>query len=87
MTIECDASQKGLGAALLQEDKPIAYVSRALTDCEEKYAQIEKEALAISFACLKFRDYVYGNRVFVKTDHKPLEIIFKKDLHKAPKRL
>ena len=41
----------GLGAVLLQEEKPVAYASRALTDAETRYGQIEKELLAIIFAC------------------------------------
>ena len=52
--IQCDASEKGLGAALLQEGQPIAFASRALTDTETRYAQIEKEMLAIVFAAEKF---------------------------------
>lgn len=52
--IQCDASQKGLGAALLQKGQPIAYASRALTEIETRYAHIEKEMLAIVFSLEKF---------------------------------
>ena len=60
VTIQCDASQHGLGAVLLQGGQPVAYASRALTPTEENYAQIEKELLAIVFACEKFDAYIYG---------------------------
>ena len=53
-TIQADASQSGLGACLLQKGKPIAYASRSLSPSECNYAQIEKELLAIVFACNKF---------------------------------
>ena len=45
-TIECNASKKGLGATLLQNGQPVAFVSRSLTKAEQNYAQIEKECLA-----------------------------------------
>ena len=45
VTVQCDASQSGLGAVLLQDAQPICYASRALTDTEMRYAQIEKEML------------------------------------------
>ena len=57
LEIQCDASQKGLGAALLQKGKPIAYASRALTETETRYAQIEKEMLAIVFSLEKFHQH------------------------------
>ena len=85
--ITCDASQSGLGAVLLQEDRPIAYASRALTDAETRYAQIEKELLAIVFAFSKFHQYIYGKEALVESDHKPLESIMKKPLAAAPPRL
>ena len=88
VTIESDASLSGLGACLLQEGQPVAFASRALTQAESRYAQIEKELLSVVFACERFDTYLYGRDVVhVKTDHQPLEAIFKKDLGSAPKRL
>ncbi|XP_044173493.1 uncharacterized protein K02A2.6-like [Acropora millepora] len=51
VTIQCDASQTGLGATLLQNGQPVAYASRGLSSAETRYAQIEKELLAIVFSC------------------------------------
>lgn len=85
--IQCDASSTGLGACLLQENHPIAYASRSLTTSEKNYSQIEKELLAICFATQKFNHYIYGRRVQVQSDHKPLEMITRKPLHKASPRL
>ena len=88
VTIQCDASQSGLGAALMQNGQPVAYASRALTPPETRYAQIEKELLAIVFACDRFEAYIYGrDRVSIESDHKPLETIVLKPLSSAPKRL
>ena len=87
VTISCDASQSGLGALLLQDSKPVAYASRALTDAETRYAQIKKELLAVVFAFNRFHQYVYGKEIKVESDHKPLESITKKPLSAAPTRL
>lgn len=87
LTLTVDASSKGLGAALVQDEQPIVYASRALTKSQQNYAQIEKEALAISFGCEKFHQYIFGRSVTVESDHKPLQSIFKKSLHQAPARL
>jgi len=88
VTLQCDASQSGLGVALLQGGQPVAYASRALTETETRYAQIEKELLAIVYGCDHFDAYVYGrDMVNVETDHKPLESIMLKPLDSAPKRL
>ncbi|XP_011437820.3 retrovirus-related Pol polyprotein from transposon 297 [Magallana gigas] len=88
VTIQCDASEVGLGATLMQQGQPVAYASKALSQTEQRYAQIEKECLAIVFACEHFDQYIYGrDLVTVQSDHKPLETIFKKSLLAAPKRL
>lgn len=88
VTIQSDASMTGLGCCLLQEGQPVAFASRALTQTEQNYAQIEKECLSIVFACHRFHQYLYGrDMVTAETDHKPLIAIFKKPLLSAPKRL
>lgn len=53
VTLICDASQYGLGVACLQQNAPIAYASRTLTQTETQYAQIEKELFAVLFTCAK----------------------------------
>ena len=45
--IQCDASDKGIGAVLLQKGRPIAYISKALADAQTRSTIIEKEMLAI----------------------------------------
>ena len=56
-----------------------------MTSAKQNYAQIEKEMLAIAFAAERFDKYIYGTAVKVQSDHKPLEVIFKKPLHMPPK--
>ena len=85
MTVQCDASQSGLGATLLQGGQPITFASRSLTHAEQNYAQIEKECLAILFACCRFDQYLHGrDKISIQTDHKPLVPIFLKSLYKTP---
>lgn len=71
-----DASNYALGAVLSQgpvgQDRPVAFASRTLTLSEEKYSAIEKELLAIDWACKYFRPYLFGRRFTLYTDHKPL---------------
>ena len=87
LVIQYDASEGGLGAALLQDGRPLAYASRALTAAEKNYTQIKKELLAIVFSTERFHQYTYGRSLIVESDHKPLETILAKPLGSAPKRL
>ena len=59
----------------LQDDnswKPIAYFSRALTNIEAHYSQIEKECLAFTWLCEQVSDYILGKAIIGETDYKPL---------------
>lgn len=87
LRIQCGASKSGLGATLLQTGQPLSYVSRALTLTEWRYAQIEKEALAICFALECLHPYTFGQKVIMGSDHKSLPAIVTKLLHRAPRRL
>ena len=92
-TVSADASSYGLGAVLLQKQpegdiKPVAYISRSMTPTEQRYAQIEKEALAFTWACERFADYLVGMKFHVETDHKPLVPLFSsKHLSELPIRV
>ena len=72
-----DASLYGLGTVLtqIQSDgthRPVAYASQILTSTEEHYAQIEKESLAITWACECFSNHLIGKSFHIQTDHKSL---------------
>ena len=81
-TIFVDASPIGLGAVLTQENAdtkevtPLYFASRPLTPTESRYLQIDREALAISWAVKRFHLYTYGKEFKVVTDHKPLVTLF-----------
>jgi len=92
--LSTDASSYGLGAVILQREddkscwKPVAYASRTLSTAEQRYAQIEKEALAICWGCEKFDYFLAGREFTVETDHKPLvSVLGSKELAKLPVRV
>lgn len=94
-TLVCaDASSFGLGGALLQKQvddswRPVTFVSRSMTQVEQRYAQIEKEALAVTWTCERLADYLVGLQFHVHTDHKPLIYLFAADkpLDAVPPRI
>lgn len=75
-----DASPVGLGAVLVQVNnngpRVISYASKSLSQVEKRYAQTEKEALALVWAVERFHYYLFGRTFDLITDHKPLEVIF-----------
>ena len=78
--VSADASSYGLGAILTQQQpsgewKPVLYISRDLTTTEQRYAQIEKEALAVTWACERLRDFLTGLQFHIYTDHKPFSLV------------
>ncbi|XP_055923337.1 uncharacterized protein K02A2.6-like [Eupeodes corollae] len=87
ITLSVDASKGVVGAVISHDNSPIAYTSATLTSSQQNYAQIEKELFAILFGCIKFHQYIYGKRVIVETDHKPLVPLFTRALYKVPARL
>ena len=77
--LRTDASDRGLGAILLQEEGgvlwPVAYASRKLLPREANYSTIEKECLGIVWGIVKFAKYLYGVEFALETDHKPLQYL------------
>ena len=86
-TIQCNASKKGLSAVLLQESKPVMYVSRVLTETEQRYSNIERELLAIVFAVERLNHYTFSRTITVQSDHHPLQSIWKKSIVSTSPRL
>ena len=87
MMIQVNASQVGLGTALLQNGKPVAFASKAPTETECWYANIDREMLAVVFRVERFWMYVYGRSWTIESDHKPLESISQKNLTDTPSHL
>lgn len=79
--LACDASTSGIGATLSTVDddgteRPITFASRTLSPAEQRYAQIDKEALSLVFGVKKFERYLRGREFELLTDHGPLTHIF-----------
>lgn len=80
--VSADASSYGLGGVLTQKQqdgewRPVVFISSSLKKAESKYAQIEKEALAVTWACERLQGYLSGLDFTIRTDHKPLITLLK----------
>lgn len=91
--ISADASSFGFGSVLTQRQtdgawKLIVFISRGLSEAEKHYAQIEKEALAATWACVRLSPYLLGLKFKLETDHNPLvPLLSTKALDELPPRV
>ena len=85
--LQTDASVKGLGTCLLQEQRPVYFASKALTETQRGYVGIEIESLAVTWAMEKFHHFLYASHFILETDQKPLEAILSKSLNQATPRM
>ena len=70
--LQTDASINGLGACLLQDEKPVYFASKVLMEAQRGYVAIELEFLAVAWAMEKFHHFLYGNHFLLETDQKTL---------------
>ena len=84
VTVQFDASQKGLSVTLPQDGCPIPFTSKALAPVEQCYAHIECELLTCVFGAEQFHTYVFGHAITIESDHKPLDWIIIRNLEDMP---
>ena len=85
--LQTGASINGLGTCLLQDEKPVYFASKALTEAQLGYVAIELESLAVGWAMEKIHHFLYGNHFLLETGQKPLETILPRSLNQATPRL
>ena len=86
-THQTDASIKGPCACLLQDNKPVYFASKALTNDQKGYVVIELELLAVAWTMEKFHHFLYASHFLLENDQTLLEAILSKSIHQATPRL
>ena len=87
IVLQTDVSIKGLGACLLQEEKPVYFASKALTDAQPGYVAIKLKSLAVAWAMERFHHFLYASHFILETDQKLLEAFLSNSINQATPRL
>ena len=78
----CNANDYAMGAFFGQRIekifRAIDYASKTFNEAQENYSTIEKEMLAMVFACENFRLYILGSHVIIHTDHATIKYLMEK---------
>ena len=85
--LQTDENIKGLGTHLLQDERPVYFASKALTEAERGYVVIEIESLVVAWAMGKFHHFLHASHFILENDQKPLEAGLSKSLNQAIPRL
>lgn len=79
--VETDASSFGIGAVLMQDSLPLAYISRHLKGKQLTLSIYEKELLAVIFAIQKWRHYLLSSHFIIRTDQRSLKYLLEQRLN------
>lgn len=84
--VETDACDSGIGAVLMQNDRPIAFLSKALSEAHKTLSIYEKEFLALIMAVERWQPYLQRQQFIIRTDHKSLCFLEDQTLHSELQR-
>lgn len=78
--LETDACQTGVGAVLMQDGKPIAFLSKVLDSRHMSLSTYEKVLMTVIMAVQRWRYYLLGHKFIIKTDHEALKHLMEQKL-------